>query len=93
MNEGDRIERLEARVARLEELVGALAGKQGGGEAGKQEGVRTGGLGADSATQARHPAAPPVAPTGSSSPPPRLPASPLPRFPPSSGSVSECSWP
>lgn len=73
MNEGDRMERLEARVARLEELVGALAGKQ--------EGVRTGGLGADSATQARHPAAPPVAPTGSSSPPPRFPASPLTRFP------------
>jgi predicted ribonuclease toxin of YeeF-YezG toxin-antitoxin module len=35
MNEGDRMERLEARMARLEELVGALAGKQGSGEAGK----------------------------------------------------------
>lgn len=36
MNEGDRIERLEARVARLEEVVGALGGKQGSGEAGKR---------------------------------------------------------
>lgn len=41
MNEGDRIEGLERRLAALEELVGELAGKRIGGEAGKQEG-RTG---------------------------------------------------
>ena len=77
MNDGDRIERLEARLARLEDLVGRLAGKRGSGEAGKREGVRTSGLGEDSPAPARQPAAPPVAPTGSASPPPRLPASPL----------------
>lgn len=36
MNEGDRMERLEARVARLEELLGALAGPRGSGTAGQQ---------------------------------------------------------
>ena len=40
MNEGDRMERLEARVARLEEMVGVLTEKQGGGEAGKEAGTR-----------------------------------------------------
>jgi hypothetical protein len=84
MEDGDRVERLEQRVLALEDRVRELAGKQGGGEAGKQEGVRAGGLGADTAAQARRPPAPPVAPTGGASPPPR--------FPPSSGSASECFW-
>jgi uncharacterized membrane protein len=80
MNETDRMERLEARMARLEELVRALvgkeAGKRGSGEAGK-EGLRTGELSEESAAQTRRPAAPLVAPTRSASPPPRFPASPL----------------
>jgi Predicted membrane protein (DUF2339) len=36
MTEDERMQRLEDRVARLEEVVRALAGKRGGGEAGKQ---------------------------------------------------------
>lgn len=90
MEDGDRVERLEQRVLALEDRVRELAGKQGGGEAGKQEGVRAGGLGADTAAQARRPPAPPVAPTGGASPPPRLPASPRTRFPASS--LSSEQW-
>ncbi|MEA2723396.1 MAG: hypothetical protein QOH59_1167 [Gemmatimonadales bacterium] len=74
MSEGDRIERLEARMARLEEQVGALAGKQGGGELGQRD--------SGTAGQRREPerpvvSPPPIPPTPrvpASAPPPRRPA-------------------
>ncbi len=71
MSEDDRMERLEARVARLE---GLLAGKRESGEAGKPEGERKSGGAPTSPSQPR---------PGdiSASPPPRVPASPLSRFP------------
>ncbi|HEX5576224.1 MAG TPA: DUF2339 domain-containing protein, partial [Gemmatimonadales bacterium] len=71
MSENDRMERLEARVARLEEL---LAGKQGSGEPGKPEGERKSGGAPTSPTQPR-------AGDISASPPPYVPPSPLSRFP------------
>ncbi len=79
MTEEDRIERLEARMARLEELVGALAGKQGGGEAGKEAGQRGGGEAGKEGARAPSAARPlGTQPTRSpTSPPPRFPASPL----------------
>ena len=57
MSEEARIERLERRVTQLEELVGALAGKE--------------------PAKTRPPAAGTITPSLPSSPPPRLPASPL----------------
>ncbi len=66
MNEGDRMERLEARMARLEELVEALAGKRVGGEEGKRGSGEVG----------KEKPAPPRARLPAS-PPPRLPASTL----------------
>jgi hypothetical protein len=73
MTENDRMERLEARVARLEEL---LAGKRGSGEAGKSENKLEGSETARPLSEA--------APVGAklSSPRPRVPASPRPVPPP-----------
>jgi uncharacterized membrane protein len=78
MTEGDRLDRLEARVARLEQV---LAGKRESGEAGKAEGELEGIKTARPLGQAapavvtspphRVPASPRL------SPPPRVPASPL----------------
>ncbi|MGZ8393076.1 MAG: DUF2339 domain-containing protein [Gemmatimonadales bacterium] len=74
MSEGDRIERLEARMARLEELVGALAGKQGGGEVGKEQGKQV------SAEALKESPGPKPVVQGAI-PPSRPPTSPRPRFP------------
>ncbi|HEU5303653.1 MAG TPA: DUF2339 domain-containing protein [Gemmatimonadales bacterium] len=68
MNETDRIERLEERVARLEEMIGALAGKRGGGEAGKRS----------TATETRTAEAKSTPVPTRPSPLPGFPASPLP---------------
>ncbi len=84
MNEGDRIERLEARVARLEALLGALAGKQGGGEAGKEAGTRIGG------EAGKRPAVTETQTTKANSTPSPTRASPLPRLPASA--LSSEQW-
>jgi hypothetical protein len=70
MSDDDRLEQLEGRVARLEELVGALAGKRGSAEVGKQAGRLT--------RDAPNPGVPGrSAGARPTSPPPRFPASPL----------------
>ncbi len=76
MNDGERIERLEARVNQLEELVEALAGKRGSRDA--ELGTRA----EQTASEPRRrPAAPQKAPAGPpperTPPPSRLPAFPL----------------
>ena len=76
MSEGDRIERLEARVARLEEL---LAGTQGG-DAGKR----------GSAEEVKRPAVTETQPARATSGPSAKRASPLSRFP--SSPLSSEQW-
>ena len=81
MSEGDRIDRLEERVARLEELV--EAGKRGSGEAGKQAGQPgSGEAGKQSQIQLK--------PTAEVLPP-RLPASPPPTRPEGTRPASQLS--
>jgi uncharacterized membrane protein len=71
MSGDDRIERLEERIARLEELV---AGKQGGGE-GKAAGKPVGGEAGKASAPSGEPTRP--SPRAPSYPPTRLPAYPL----------------
>jgi uncharacterized membrane protein len=68
MSDGDRLDRLEARVARLEQL---LAGKRGSGESGQAAGMR--GSGEAEKQKPQTSSAQAVVPP---SPPPRFPASP-----------------
>jgi uncharacterized membrane protein len=68
MSEGDRVERLEARVARLEGMLETLAGKRVGGEEGRRG---TGEAGKEKPQSTR------PGTRASTSPLPRIPASPL----------------
>lgn len=75
MNEGDRIERLEQRLAALEEMVRELAGRWGSGAAGQQQPPR------DHPKTSSESAAIPPTPAGRTAPRPRGPAALPPRRP------------